>query len=57
MTAQLVGLSRSTVTRRALFRTKPAFISPPKGAPAYYGFVILDDVVVDGLFLRDILQQ
>ena len=27
---------------------KPAFIARPEGAPIYHGFVVLDDVVVDG---------
>jgi hypothetical protein len=31
--------------------TEPAFIAPPKGAPIYYGFLVLDDVVVDGFTL------
>lgn len=26
----------------------PAFITPPEGAPVYYGFQVLEDVVVDG---------
>jgi len=34
--------------------TEPAFISPPEGAPVYYGFVVLDDVVVDGFTLGKI---
>ena len=28
--------------------TEPAFITPPKGAPVYYGFAVLDDVSADG---------
>jgi hypothetical protein len=28
--------------------TEPAFISPPAGAPAYHGFVVLNDVSADG---------
>jgi len=28
--------------------TEPAFIASPEGAPVYYGFQILSDVVVDG---------
>ena len=28
-------------------RTEPAFIARPAGAPVYYGFQILSDVVVD----------
>jgi hypothetical protein len=28
--------------------TEPAFIAKPAGAPAYYGFLILKDVVVEG---------
>lgn len=30
-------------------QTEPAFIARPGGAPVYYGFQILSDVVVDGL--------
>jgi hypothetical protein len=28
--------------------TEPAFVTPPKGAPVYHGFVVLDDVNVEG---------
>jgi len=28
--------------------TEPAFIAPPVGSPAYYGFAVLDEVSVDG---------
>lgn len=28
--------------------TEPAFIAPPAGAPVYYGFQVLPDVVVEG---------
>jgi hypothetical protein len=28
--------------------TEPAFVAPPKGAPVYHGFVVLDDVTVEG---------
>jgi hypothetical protein len=34
--------------------TEPAFISPPEGAPVYYGFVVLDDVTADGFTLGKI---
>ena len=34
--------------------SEPAFISPPKGAPAYYGFVVVEDVIVDGFTLGKI---
>lgn len=34
--------------------TGPAFIARPEGAPVYHGFVILDDVVVDGFTLGKI---
>lgn len=34
--------------------TEPAFIARPKGAPVYHGFVILEDVVVDGFTLGKI---
>ena len=32
-------------------QTEPAFVTPPKGAPAYHGFVVLEDVNVDGFTL------
>src|SRR5215470_11094928 len=32
----------------------PAFIAKPVGAPVYHGFVILDDVVVEGFSLGTI---
>ena len=28
--------------------TDPAFVARPEGAPVYHGFIVLDDVVVDG---------
>jgi hypothetical protein len=28
--------------------TEPAFVTPPKGAPPYHGFVVLEDVNVEG---------
>lgn len=31
--------------------TEPALVARPEGAPVYHGFVILDDVVVDGFTL------
>lgn len=31
--------------------TEPAFVAPPKGAPVYHGFVVLEDVNVDGFTL------
>jgi hypothetical protein len=34
--------------------TEPAFIAPPEGAPVYHGFVVLDDVAVDGFTLGKI---
>ena len=34
--------------------TDPAFIAPPEGATVYYGFVVLDDVTVDGFTLSKI---
>jgi hypothetical protein len=34
--------------------TEPAFIAPPEGAPVYHGFVILDDIDVDGFTLGKI---
>ena len=33
---------------------EPAFVAPPAGAPVYYGFVVLDDVEVDGFTLGKI---
>jgi hypothetical protein len=32
----------------------PAFVTPPAGAPAYYGFVVLPDVCIDGFTLGKI---
>jgi hypothetical protein len=34
--------------------TEPAFIARPEGAPVYYGFVVLNDVIVDGFTLGKI---
>jgi hypothetical protein len=34
--------------------TQPAFVARPEGAPVYHGFVVLDDVVVDGFTLGKI---
>ena len=34
--------------------SEPAFIARPEGAPVYHGFVILDDVAVDGFILGKI---
>ena len=34
--------------------TEPAFVARPEGAPVYHGFVVLDDVVVDGFTLGKI---
>ncbi len=33
---------------------QPAFFARPEGAPVYHGFVILDDVIVDGFTLGKI---
>lgn len=41
-------------TARSASPTEPAFISPPAGAPVYYGFIVLDDVRVDGFTLGKI---
>jgi len=41
-------------TARSASPTEPAFISPPEGAPVYHGFVVLDDVNVDGFTLGKI---
>jgi len=34
--------------------TEPAFVARPEGAPVYHGFVVLDDVTVDGFTLGKI---
>ena len=34
--------------------TEPAFVARPEGAPVYHGFVVLDDVGVDGFTLGKI---
>src|SRR5262249_1750694 len=34
--------------------TEPAFIARPDGSPVYHGFVILDDMVIDGFTLGKI---
>ncbi len=34
--------------------TEPAFVARPEGAPIYHGFVVLDDVKVDGFTLGKI---
>ena len=39
---------------RSRTRTEPAFVARPEGAPIYHGFVVLDDVVVDGFILGKI---
>ena len=41
-------------TARSASPTEPAFIARPEGAPVYYGFVVLDDVTVDGFTLGKI---
>jgi hypothetical protein len=41
-------------TAKSASPTKPAFIARPAGAPVYYGFVVLDDVNVDGFTLGKI---
>jgi len=41
-------------TARSASLTEPAFIARPDGAPVYYGFVVLDDVNVDGFTLGKI---
>jgi hypothetical protein len=33
---------------------EPAFIAPPAGAPVYYGFLVLHDVVIEGFTLGKI---
>jgi hypothetical protein len=39
---------------RSASPTEPAFIAPPEGALVYHGFVVLDDVAVDGFTLGKI---
>jgi hypothetical protein len=34
--------------------TEPAFIARPEGAPVYHGFVVLDEISVDGFTLGKI---
>jgi hypothetical protein len=41
-------------TARSASPTEPAFIARPDGSPVYYGFVVLDDVNVDGFTLGKI---
>jgi hypothetical protein len=41
-------------TARSASPTEPAFIARPDGAPVYYGFVVLDDINVDGFTLGKI---
>ena len=41
-------------TARSASPTEPAFIARPDGVPVYYGFVVLDDVNVDGFTLGKI---
>jgi hypothetical protein len=41
-------------TARSASPTEPAFIARSDGAPVYYGFVVLDDVTVDGFTLGKI---
>src|SRR5438445_2771938 len=40
-----VAIDRSAISASP---TEPAFVAPPKGAPVYHGFVVLDDVSVEG---------
>jgi len=44
----------STPRRGVLSPTEPALIARPDGAPVYYGFIVLDDVNVDGFTLGKI---
>ena len=39
---------------RSASPAEPAFIARPEGAPVYYGFAILNDVVIDGFTLGKI---
>jgi|ERR1700728_3857603 len=41
-------------TARSASLSEPAFVARPDGAPVYYGFVVLDDVNVDGFTLGKI---
>jgi hypothetical protein len=39
---------------RSASTNHPAFVTPPVGAPVYYGFPVLEDVTVDGFTLGKI---
>jgi hypothetical protein len=41
-------LNRLMADAHSASRTEPAFIAKPAGAPVYYGFQVLEDVVVEG---------
>src|SRR5262252_5017589 len=43
-----LALDRDAISASA---TEPAFVARPKGAPVYYGFVVLHDVAADGFTL------
>ena len=45
---QPIAVDRNTASASA---TEPAFIARPKGAPVYHGFVVLEDVNIDGFTL------
>jgi len=49
--ARPLAIDRKTASAPS---TEPAFVSRPEGAPVYYGFVILDDMAVDGFILGKI---
>jgi hypothetical protein len=40
-----VAIDRNAISASPM---EPAFVAPPKGAPVYHGFVVLDDVSVEG---------
>ena len=41
-------------TAKSVSANQPAFLAPPPGAPVYHGFVVLDDVAIDGFTLGKI---
>ena len=45
---QPIVVDRKTASASA---TEPAFVARPEGAPVYHGFVVLEDVNIDGFTL------
>src|SRR5689334_3528812 len=41
-------------TAKSMSADEPAFVAKPPGAPVYYGFRVLSDVVVDGFMFGTI---